>query len=55
MVEIGIGEDGKLLLDGLKESDSNVETIVSAMCQLCRVPHGTKGPTGFCLNIEGSS
>jgi hypothetical protein len=25
------------------------------MCQLCRVPHGTKGPTGFCLNIEGSS
>src|SRR5262249_35085652 len=55
LVEIGIGNGGELSLDGLQESHSNIEPIVSIMGQLCWVSNGSKWASSLCLHIEGPS
>lgn len=54
-MEISMGEDGKLLPNGLQESESNVKTIVCTMCLLSFEPHGTKRTSSFGTHIIGTS
>lgn len=55
LIEVGVGEDRELLLDGLKESNSNIKPIVSSMALFRCVSHGSKWASSLGLNVIGSS
>nr|AFK38159.1 unknown [Lotus japonicus] len=55
LVEISIGQDGKLLLKRLQQPHSDVKTIVSTVSELSSVLHGSEGTTSLGLHIKGPS
>jgi len=54
LVEVGVGEGGELLLDGLEQADGDVEAGLGAMRQLGVVLHGAEGATALGAHIEGA-
>lgn len=55
LVEVGVGEDGKLVLDGVEKPDGDVEAGVGGVGLLAGVLHGAEGPAGPRRHIEGAS
>ena len=47
LVEVSVGQDGELLLDGLQESDGDVEAVIGAVGELRWEPHGPERPAGL--------
>lgn len=54
LVKVGVGKDGKLLLDRLNEANSDVESIVGAMGELRWVPDRSKRTACLGLNVVGT-
>ena len=52
LVQIGVGEDGELLLDGLEQPHGDVQTRVGAVRLLRRVLHRTEGAAGPRGHVE---
>lgn len=55
LIEVCIRKSRELLLDRLQKPNSNVNTVVSAMCLLSLEPHGSKWPTSFGSLVESTS
>jgi hypothetical protein len=55
LVEIGVGQDGELLLDGLEHPHRDVQPGVGGVRQLRRVLHRPEGATGLGRHIERPS
>ena len=54
LVEVGVGEDGDLLLDGLEQPDGDVEAGVGAVRELRGALHGAEGAAGLGGAVEGT-
>jgi hypothetical protein len=52
LVEIGIGEGGELLLDGLEQPHRDVQPRVGAVSQFRRALHSTEGTAGPRRHVE---
>lgn len=52
LVEIGVREDGELLLDGLEQPHRDVQPRVGAVSQFRRVLHRTEGTAGPRRDVE---
>lgn len=53
LVEVGVGEDGELLLDGLEQPDGDVEAGVGAVRELRGALHGAERAAGLGGHVEG--
>jgi hypothetical protein len=54
LVQVGVGEGGELLLDGLEQAHGDVEAGVGAVGLLGGALHGAEGAAGLGGDIEGA-